>query len=104
MQHLLRFSACLFKAPHPKKVSSDWSAPTSLSRHHPYCFSLRSACGFRNHSHAGGSAEVGDGSVFTSQPYRILDGSFEGTVSEYVLWNECFSYHYSINIAPRPGL
>ena len=51
--HLLRFNACLFKVPHPKKVCSDWSFPTGLSRRQTCCFSLSSSCGFRNHGRAG---------------------------------------------------
>lgn len=39
------FSACLFKTPFLKRpVSSDWSALTGLSRHHPLCFRISSAC------------------------------------------------------------
>lgn len=71
----LHFSACLFNSPLPKNpVCSDWSALTGLSRHHPPCFCISSACFIA-------TTAWGD-----TKPCRSPGGSFQRTVSEYQLY------------------
>ena len=69
-------NAFLFKSPLPKgPVYSDWSALAGLSRYSSLCFHVSSAIVY-----------VNDCVAVTSQPARVPDGSFEGTVSEYRQW------------------
>ena len=72
--------------PPQSSVCSDWSALTGLSRHHSSHFYISSGDVFCNHACVGGVADGGDCTVVTSKPYRSPDSSFEGTVSEYVLY------------------